>query len=79
MITGMPASLRAFGANWECLKASRLYLENEANIAMAGTCPLDELEGCRSLNDVRTCHRLASADLVQGRLRGRDGKPQWGT
>jgi len=45
MMTGIPASLRTFGANWECLKASRLYLENEANIAMAGGCPSGELEG----------------------------------
>ena len=36
--------MRAFGANWECLKASRLYLENEANIAIAGACPVDQLE-----------------------------------
>lgn len=39
MITGIPASLRIFGEKWECLKASRLYLENEANIATAGVCP----------------------------------------
>lgn len=38
-ITGIPASLRTLGANWECLKASRLYLENEANMATAGVCP----------------------------------------
>ena len=44
MITEIPASLRTFGANWECRKASRLYLENEANIAIAGACPLDESE-----------------------------------
>ena len=46
IITEIPASLSIIGANLECLNASRLYLENEANMATAGTCPsVDGLEG----------------------------------